>query len=255
MDGAERAFAAPGFVALRGQEYRAWPFTMNHWAELGMFLTLSRPSASELARSASWKFRDCGLEGRLINIAMAETRKDLYIKMADAEQFRDSLKGTAFRLWCQIRRNDKRALTRQNVADLFWKEFSTKAESGGSDSAVEWAILLRSRLSIISGEDDRAELDWPSHDKGNDALSRLMKARGGYQPIPWRRILRSFAENYGWTPEKVGRMTLYQIRVYWEKESNLGPGIYWRGMQDKQVGGSMGAARQARKMARELGGA
>ncbi len=45
----------------------------------------------------------------------------------------------------------------------------------------------------------------------------------GYRPvIPWRWIYRKLAEGYGWTPDQVNQLTLYQVHVYTCEEKNLG---------------------------------
>jgi hypothetical protein len=44
--------------------------------------------------------------------------------------------------------------------------------------------------------------------------------------MPWRRICRTLAREYGFTPQQVGKMTTYQIRTYMAPESDLGPGTF-----------------------------
>jgi len=43
-----------------------------------------------------------------------------------------------------------------------------------------------------------------------------------YKPIPWRRILRDMAREYQFTPQQVGKMTLYQIRCLLCPDEHLG---------------------------------
>jgi len=47
-----------------------------------------------------------------------------------------------------------------------------------------------------------------------------------YTAVPWRRIIRYMADEYRFTPQQVGQMTMYQIRVLMSSRDRLGSGRY-----------------------------
>lgn len=70
---------------------------------------------------------------------------------------------------------------------------------------------LEKRLHMAAGLDLLSSLEWPEKDDSK---------HGKF--VPWKRIYRSFAETYYWTPEQVNRLTLFQLRLYTASEDELG---------------------------------
>lgn len=139
---------------------------------------------------------------RLMNLAYEEVKRDRALRVArldEVQQFLGTLEGLAFIAWQCFDHPD----------------FTTLSSSRGpfQRASDPFSIRFARARDLVSGCDLLANLDWPE-------ASREQGGPGKF--IPWRRILRYFADQHGWGPDQIGALTLYGLNIYMCEESSLG---------------------------------
>jgi len=181
MDGISRMAAGGVCLNNRGAWINVRPLTLGDIGSCETKILVEDRSPIEDARDA---FERLGIKCEsLIRQAIEQCRKRKELRVAPARYFQEWLyspSGIAYTLFLCV------------------DEFPDP----GHAAANATADLVRAR-DIASSLDDLSSLDWPESDAG---------IKGKF--IPWRKIYRSFADRYNWSPETVNSLTLYQLRVY-----------------------------------------
>jgi hypothetical protein len=180
------------------------------------------------------------LAKHLSDMATADMRRDRKTRMvqvAELEHWLETLPGVAYSAWCM--------LSKVNPACLCLEDVEAHVETM---SREELSRFCRAR-DMAAGMDVLASLDWRGRADDEKLVrpERLKKrreeeARRGPKYIPWRRIFRFFATEYGWGPDQVGMLTFWHVKLYTAEEAELG------GVQSLTPGESMGFRAQRREM-------
>lgn len=83
----------------------------------------------------------------------------------------------------------------------------------------DYLLALRWLLAV-SGLDYAGNLDWEAPPALR--VGREQRSAEPARAIPWKRILRKCALDFGWTPAQVGELTWWQLQVYLAEENQLG---------------------------------
>jgi len=107
MDGANRAFAAPTTITLGGVEYTVRPRIAAFYGEMEDHLLSKRENPMQVARESVLEFRDDpDLVRQILEIAMESRCRAKSVTRRELSEWMDSMDGTAFTAWLQIRHND-----------------------------------------------------------------------------------------------------------------------------------------------------
>jgi len=256
MDGASRAFAAPTTVTLGGVEYTVRPRVAAYYGEMEAHLLSKRENPMQVAKESIVGETDPAVITQIIEVAMAERCRAKSVTRRELAEWMDSMDGTAFVSWLQIRHNDPTynesnpggsattitpAFIKEKMLDDFEQALNAIIATIEGISiedamvAAESQIIdrVQSQLGAWVRRGRLGKLDWPEPD-GGGGPGDLDK------PIPWRRIIRRLANDFGFTAAEVGQMTLYQIKIFLRNEKDLG-GEYlvsaaeWRRMKRERA--------------------
>jgi len=106
MDGASRAFAAPTTVTLGGVEYTVRPRVAAYYGEMEAHLLSKRENPMQVAKESIVGETDPAVITQIIEVAMAERCRAKSVTRRELAEWMDSMDGTAFVSWLQIRHND-----------------------------------------------------------------------------------------------------------------------------------------------------
>jgi len=108
MDGASRAFATPITIELGGETFEVRPKIAAYFGEIEAHLLGKRENPMLVARNNLALFADLpGSQEKILEIAMAETCRMKTVTRREIGEWLDSMDGTAFWAWLQIRHNDE----------------------------------------------------------------------------------------------------------------------------------------------------
>ena len=194
MDGLYRCLTAILELPLGGKTFRLRPLTLAGIAAAELHLLVGRESPFDRVAKAT------ACQEILFNLAADEVRSSKalrVVRQAEMTAWLDSADGIVF---------TGRLCLRPKFPTL-----AACREFFNGLTVPDLRSFLRAR-DMASGMDLLSHFDWPaSHDDAPD---------GGY--IPWRRLFRWFADEHHWPPERVGKLTLYQLRALRADEKDLG---------------------------------
>lgn len=194
MDGLCRCVPVTVEIALGGRDFRVRPLTLAGLAAAEAQLLLERPAPTAALGQFAAPVRELIVDQLVHDLRADKARR--CVSQADLLAWLDTAAGGTFTAhWCLRPRFATTAAARAFLEKL---------------NADELQLFLRAR-DAVSGLDLLANLDWP--DSGERPDTRF---------IPWRRLLRWFADEHHWTPAQVGKLTLYQLRVLRAEERELG---------------------------------
>lgn len=195
MDGVSRCLPTSVEIDLGGNPRRVVPITLAGFAEAEAYLLLQR----QMELHAKLRNGSAENQRRLSNAAMTELRSKAarVVKQAAMTAWLDSEDGVVFSL---------RLCLRPELASL--------AEAKSLFSSLDAAAIQTFTLArdLVSGMDILAHLDWLDSDDSD--------VSAGF--IPWRRLTKWLSLEFHWTPQQIGELTLYQLRVLQADEKELG---------------------------------
>jgi hypothetical protein len=224
-----------------GRTWLAEPMRLWALASAEQFCLIHRQHPLDRASSALAALAGRpALQKHLFDMAYSDMRRDRRTRMVtvtELEHWLETLPGIAYSAWCMLHRVHERFLCLEDV------EAQVEAMQ-----PAELTAFCRAR-DMAAGMDVLASLDWRGRADDEKLVrpERLKKRREeeerrGPRFIPWRRILKFFATEYGWGPDQVGMLTFWHVKLYTAEESELG------GVQSMTPGESMGFQAQKRAL-------
>lgn len=209
MDGLCHVVGAPVEIEIVGKLYWLEPLTLRCLAAIENHILAGRDNPAQQLANQIDKLQEYPEFQQMIRDKL-ET--DL---MADKSLARVSIDildtwlqhpaGAAYTAWLCLRRGDGQRMTWERIIKLF-------ADAG--ESVVKEYVR---RLYLVSGMDLLSKIDWPRKNTDDDWR------RPKY--IPWRAIFFGYAQAFQWTPQQVGELTMFQVRLYNSDEKSLGSGV------------------------------
>lgn len=141
--------------------------------------------------------------------AYNDTKADRAIRTVAISELQDWMNtpnGLAFTAWLCLGRSDPFATLESS---------SQFVRSSGPDFRRAFA---RAR-DMASGTDLLSTFEWPSQDP---VPPRPSKSERKYSGVPWKRIFRFMAQEYRMNPREVGRLTMWNLKIYTLEEEAVG---------------------------------
>lgn len=208
MDRSGRVFAGSTEISLGGQSLRVRPRVIADFAEIEQQMLSQRFHPQRVAHDNAHLFDEWPeLREELKRIGDDEarnsrnyvTRDELYGWLSE------TVAGLCFNVWLSIRDSDRARYTLTEVTRLVLSDIEAARAGRGDEAARCHVSELRARIDQAAGNDEWARMDWPITDDHSKQQE--------YQPIPWRSIVRKLASEYGYTPNEVSQLTVYQLQV------------------------------------------
>jgi hypothetical protein len=138
------------------------------------------------------------IDGAVAEMRDPANRADRYVTVAQFQDWLGEPEGLWFTGWLCLRRS--------------FREFRTPERSRKQFSAAErgWLRDFADARDRASGTDLLSNAEWSGSGEGRDRF------------MPWKRVLRFAASEYGFTKEDVGRWTLWDLQLYTCEEDKLG---------------------------------
>ena len=214
MDGLCRVISPAAWVRLSGRLFWCRPLDLNAFACAEQQLLVERRTpvdrAEECLAFALTKGDEATGEvwAEVRKRALATVQKDRdwrVITWDDMFRWLDTRHGLAFSAWYCLGRGARAAT---EFTDPVKSLTMLRGQAG-----KEFAGAFRRARNIVSGIDLLAELDWPEpalkcHPRTGTRAEDVRK-KGS-----WRATLHNLAQGAHWTPQQLGKLTLYHLRVY-----------------------------------------
>ena len=218
MDGLSRAAGTRWPCKWKGKTYWAEPIRLWVLAACETHILLQRKTLVDQAADASEVVGDRQyLAEEVYKKAYAKMKKDRdsrIVTIDELQKWMCEIEGIAFTMWCLLGKYPKF----ESLETLQNELMNTEAD------ALRKFCRDRDRASAM---DSLANMDWRSPldlQKLRPPGRTGRSDEKGPKYMPWKRILRELGKEYGWTPEMIMNMTLYQLKVFTTSEEELGGG-------------------------------
>lgn len=203
MDGISRCLSSPVPFAVGAVHGLFRPLTLARLGQCEAFLLSKRKTVLDsVEQSVAAIDMHPASAAKLLEKVYAEVKADKairYVTYKEMHEWLNSYQGCYYTAWLCLRKDFPQFATVASSREFFAK----------TDKDFIASFLAARHKS--SGTDAISTMEWPANDSGLPDKF-----------IPWRRIFRSLAMEYGWGPKKVGKLTLWSLQVYTADEKNLG---------------------------------
>lgn len=201
---------------LAGETYLLSPLTLGMIGAIENWIILQRTMPHDSIRGMLLASPSEDLQKKLTDRANKELRADYLLRVATSWQFQEFLgseQGIVMSSWMCLRGNHP---------DVFPTMTATK-ELLLKCTTEERLNLARAR-DLASGLGYLCEADWESEDgmvRPHILAKRKAERAKYYQPMPWRKNIRTLIAEGSIAPEAIRDMTLYQFRILTVEEKEL----------------------------------
>lgn len=203
MDGLCRCVAAPVDIELSGCSFWIQPLNLFRLGIIEQHILAERRTTLELASEMVEENGNNPILTKLIIRASEDLRAKKEMRVVpvdDLQKWINEKNGIIFTMWLCLFDGEMNKTAFKSLKET--REFSEKL------SQKDLVEFLR-RRDIASGTGLLGNFDWPA---AGESKSKF---------IPWKKIFREFAEGWNWDKEMVGKMTLYELKMYRTDEAQV----------------------------------
>jgi hypothetical protein len=204
MDGVCRPLGCPATITFGGRLGLVRPLTLWKIGLCEQHILGRRRTPLDAARDVLEMLDpSADVAHKIVAKAHAEMRDpankaERYVTSQHFQAWLDTPEGRWFTGWLCLRKSFPAFSTPEGSREEFWK------------ADADWIDAFSAARDRASGTDVLSNLEWP--DSG-----------GGVQKfMPWKRIFRYAASEYGFTKRDVGAWTLWDLQLYTCEEEKLG---------------------------------
>ena len=205
MDGLARCVAAPVDVSFGKIQWWVLPLTLFRLGCCEQRILAARSTPLERVIEALPGLPTVEMRRQFLKRAHAQTYADRSISKVpyrDVMAWLRTPDGVAYSLWLCLRDDRFRPPGIKRINKAFQEATPEQMREAGR------------RLERVSGLDLFAQLDWSLLPESSDRTDR---------PFPWRMVFNHFAgEPFHWDYERVGRLTLWHVKLYRSSGYSLG---------------------------------
>ncbi len=196
MDWQHSVAGVGGFIRIGQREYRLRPLTLGDLAELKAYIAAQHTSPL-VEPEHGLDCADPRRQPELLRITLREARDKRGVTAAELETYLDTFDGVAHLFWLMARNAcpglDSLDAAKQCLGD------------GDQRRLVELQARLDQATGFISDVAPLGKLSRPGTSDDDDGPQ-------------WFDVYRGLSVAYGWTPEEINRLTLFQVAMYLNHE-------------------------------------